>query len=157
MLPFKATTRAAAAVVAWQHDLNVKELIFDKTLNLVSTKRMDDSTDTSYITDDEDLKLSSLEYQALQLYDQLLQITLEYYYLESLNESPQVVDDTSMVSTEDLDAARVELLYAKALYTLRNNMEESMIVANPMIQSVHGGKPNSIDRCVPIRCRFFTF
>lgn len=44
------------------------------------------------------------------------------------------------VSEEDLSTARQELLKAKAAYQVRNNVIESVFIANPILKAVHGGK-----------------
>lgn len=48
------------------------------------------------------------------------------------------------VSEEDLSTARQELLKAKATYQVRNNVIESVLIANPTLKAVHGGKNATI-------------
>jgi hypothetical protein len=43
------------------------------------------------------------------------------------------------VSEQDLRAAQEALLEAKALYALRNSIVENVIMANPILKSVHAG------------------
>ena len=96
---------------------------------------------------EDDLDLSNLERQTLQLYDQLREVTLEYHYLQVLQESPLAASDATTLTVEDIEAARLELLDAKARYTLRNNIEESILTVNPIIQAVHNHEnPSLISR-----------
>lgn len=39
----------------------------------------------------------------------------------------------------DIQAAKEELLETKALYTLRSNIVESVLVSNPILKAVHAG------------------
>ena len=43
------------------------------------------------------------------------------------------------VSEEEIEAAERELLDAKASYSLRNNIIESILVADPVLKAVHAG------------------
>jgi hypothetical protein len=44
------------------------------------------------------------------------------------------------VSEEDIKSAQQELLKAKALYQLRSNVVESVLIANPILKAVHAGR-----------------
>lgn len=54
--------------------------------------------------------------------------------------SDEVVD----VTEEDLKSARQELLKARALYQVRNNVIQSVLIANPILKAVHGSKNATI-------------
>lgn len=56
----------------------------------------------------------------------------------------QVSDEPLEVSQEDLTTARQELLTAKAAYQVRNKVIESVLIANPILKAVHGGKNATI-------------
>jgi len=43
------------------------------------------------------------------------------------------------VNEEDIKTAQHELLQAKALYQVRNNIVENVLVANPILKAVHAG------------------
>lgn len=92
---------------------------------------------------EDDLHLSNLERQALQLYDQLREVTLEYHYLKALQQPPFAASDAATVTDEHIETARLELLDAKARYTLRNNIEENILTVNPVIQAVHNHENSS--------------
>jgi hypothetical protein len=60
------------------------------------------------------------------------------------NKGLQTIDEVMEVSSEDLATARQELLKAKATYQVRNNVIESVLIANPILKAVHGGKNATI-------------
>jgi hypothetical protein len=43
-------------------------------------------------------------------------------------------------SDEDLTSARQEVLKAKATYQVKHNVIESVLIANPILKAIHGGK-----------------
>jgi hypothetical protein len=45
---------------------------------------------------------------------------------------------------EEIAAAQEELLKAKAAYQVRTNVIQSVLIANPILKAVHGGKNASI-------------
>lgn len=47
-------------------------------------------------------------------------------------------------SEEDLTAARQEVLKAKAAYQVKHNVIESVLITNPILKAVHGGKNATI-------------
>jgi hypothetical protein len=47
-------------------------------------------------------------------------------------------------SEEEITAAQQELLQVKAAYQVRNNVIQSVLIANPILKAVHGGKRASI-------------
>lgn len=47
--------------------------------------------------------------------------------------------DPTTVSERDIQIAQDELLEAKALYVLRNDIIESILIANPILKAVHTG------------------
>lgn len=48
------------------------------------------------------------------------------------------------MSEEQIIVAQQELLEAKASYQLRNNIVQSVLIANPIIKAVHAGNNASI-------------
>lgn len=54
------------------------------------------------------------------------------------------VDEPEDVTDEDIIAATQEVLQAKAVYQVRNNIVESVLVANPILKAVHAAKNASI-------------
>jgi hypothetical protein len=48
------------------------------------------------------------------------------------------------VSDEDIKKAQQELLEAKAAYQVRTNVIENVLIANPILNAVHGGKNASV-------------
>ena len=48
-------------------------------------------------------------------------------------------DEPAEVSDKDIKTAQHELLKAKALYQVRNNIVESVLVTNPILKAVHAG------------------
>jgi hypothetical protein len=48
------------------------------------------------------------------------------------------------VSEEDIKVAQQELLDAKAAYQVRNNIVESVLIANPVLKAVHAANDATI-------------
>jgi hypothetical protein len=100
------------------------------------------------------------EKRILDVYDRLEELQLEIALLKaqgvlSQGESSlpvicQVVtnlpisDEPMDASEEDIVTAQQDLLKAKAAYQVRNNVIESVLIANPILKAVHGGKNASI-------------
>ncbi|KFY82121.1 hypothetical protein V500_10804 [Pseudogymnoascus sp. VKM F-4518 (FW-2643)] len=84
-----------------------------------------------------ELQLSELERQILDLYDRLEELQLEIGLLSA----PEPTQDASAedVTDEDLQAEQQALLEAKARYTLKKSISESILVANPILKAVHAG------------------
>lgn len=115
------------------------------------------------------LHLSDAEREVLELYDQLEELKLEMALLqaqsEELNgESPRgaswvegwiltgTVAIDQQVTEAEVEAAERELLDAKASYTLRKNIVESVLVADPVLKAVHAGaNATPVERCVSPR------
>ena len=49
------------------------------------------------------------------------------------------IDQSEVVSEEDLKDAERALLNAKAHHALRNSIVESVLIANPILKAVHAG------------------
>ncbi|KAI1770829.1 centromere protein H (CENP-H)-domain-containing protein [Hypoxylon cercidicola] len=89
------------------------------------------------------LLLSKDEKRVLDLHDRLQQLRLEIALLAAQN------NYTSTTSTEDgsIEAAQKALLDSRSRYVLRNQVVESVMVANPILQAVHNGtKASPIER-----------
>ncbi|KAH8650154.1 centromere protein H (CENP-H)-domain-containing protein [Xylariales sp. PMI_506] len=80
------------------------------------------------------LHLSDDEKRILELYDRLQQLRLEVSLITAQKEYTS--DQTTSTSIEQ---AQNELLEARAKYILRNDVVESVLMANPVLQAVHGG------------------
>jgi len=104
--------------------------------------------------------LTEDEKRILEVYDRLEELQLEIALLKAqgvlslgelflfvnqdCNQSLQTSDEPMDVSEEDLTAARQELLKAKATYQVKNNVIESVLIANPILKAIHGGKNATI-------------
>ncbi|KAF2727971.1 hypothetical protein EJ04DRAFT_538671 [Polyplosphaeria fusca] len=75
---------------------------------------------------------SSLEQQALHLYDQLRDFELQQSLLKSQNK-----DDALQ---EQLIAAEREAMDAKGEYELRNQISHNVLAMEPVLKAVHGGE-----------------
>jgi hypothetical protein len=54
------------------------------------------------------------------------------------------LDEPVEATEEDIKAAEQELLKAKAKYQVRNNVIESVLIANPILKAVHAGSNATI-------------
>lgn len=104
--------------------------------------------------------LTDQEKRILDVYDRLEELQLEIALLkaqgvlsqgesflfmkEKTNKSLRSSDEPVDVSEEEIAAAQEELLKAKAAYQVRNNVIQSVLIANPILKAVHGGKSASI-------------
>ena len=104
--------------------------------------------------------LTDEEKRILEVYDRLEELQLDIALLKAqgvlsqgelfllvqrkFNKGLQTSDEPMNVSEEDLTTARQELLKAKATYQVRNNVIESVLIANPILKAVHGGKNATI-------------
>ncbi|KAH8789301.1 centromere protein H (CENP-H)-domain-containing protein [Hyaloscypha finlandica] len=86
--------------------------------------------------------LTEDEKRILDVYDRLEELQLDIAHLKALGVLSQ--DEPLEVSQEDLTTARQELLTAKAAYQVRNKVIESVLIANPILKAVHGGKNATI-------------
>lgn len=113
--------------------------------------------------------LDTREQKILELYDQLEQITLECSLLEAQNTTGKNkcfqycnyfhlifkgrVDD---VNEEIIKTAQDELLDSQALYSLRNNILESILIANPVLKAVHAGQKASLVERYVFSCQKYS-
>jgi hypothetical protein len=82
------------------------------------------------------------EKRVLDLYDRLEELQLEVALLKAQGVISK--DTTRDVSEKDIQNAQQELLEAKAAYSLRSNIVESILVANPILNAVHAGANGSL-------------
>ncbi|CAG8951899.1 hypothetical protein HYFRA_00005703 [Hymenoscyphus fraxineus] len=82
------------------------------------------------------------EQRVLDLYDRMEELQLEIALLKSQGTLSQ--DEPDEVSEEDIKSAQKELLDAKTAYQLRNNIVESVLIANPILKAVHSGSNATI-------------
>ncbi|CAG8973291.1 hypothetical protein HYALB_00000053 [Hymenoscyphus albidus] len=84
------------------------------------------------------------EQRVLDLYDRMEELQLEIALLKSQGTLSQGSDEPDEVSEEDIKSAQQELLNAKTAYQLRNNIVESVLIANPILKAVHSGSNATI-------------
>ncbi|KAI1503753.1 centromere protein H (CENP-H)-domain-containing protein [Biscogniauxia marginata] len=80
------------------------------------------------------LPLSKDERRILELHDRLQQLQLE---IALLNAQRNYVPDTA--SERSVEAVQKELLNSRSRYVLRNDVVDSVMSANPILQAVHNG------------------
>ncbi|ETS86914.1 hypothetical protein PFICI_00742 [Pestalotiopsis fici W106-1] len=80
------------------------------------------------------LPLSEDEKRVLELYDRLQQLQLE---IALITAQKNYTPSTSRAQT--VEDAQNDLLESRARYVLRNQVTESVVMANPVLQAVHGG------------------
>lgn len=104
--------------------------------------------------------LTGEEMRILEVYDRLEELQLEIALLKAqgvlsqgdwfsfvvklYNKGLRISDEPMDVSEEELTTSRQELLKAKATYQVRNNVIKSVLIANPILKAVHGGKNATI-------------
>ncbi|KAI1460432.1 centromere protein H (CENP-H)-domain-containing protein [Annulohypoxylon moriforme] len=91
------------------------------------------------------LLLSDDEKRILELHDRLQQLQLEIALLTAQKN----YDPSTSLSTENgsIEAAQKALLDSRSKYVLRNQVVESVVAANPILQAVHNGtKASPIER-----------
>ncbi|KAI1089546.1 centromere protein H (CENP-H)-domain-containing protein [Rostrohypoxylon terebratum] len=91
------------------------------------------------------LLLSDDEKRILDLHDRLQQLQLEIALLTAQKN----YDPSTSPSTENgnIEAAQKALLDSRSRYVLRNQVVESVVAANPILQAVHNGtKASPIER-----------
>jgi len=86
--------------------------------------------------------LTEEEKRVLDVYDLLEELQLEIALLKAQGVLSQ--EETMDTSEEDIVTAQQDLLKFKAAYQVRNNVIESVLIANPVLKAVHGGKNASI-------------
>jgi hypothetical protein len=104
--------------------------------------------------------LTEEEKRVLDVYDRLEELQLEIALLKAqgvLSQGESLLvgkikfskhlptsDEPMDTSKDDIITAQQDLLKAKAAYQVRNNVIESVLMANPILKAVHGGKNVSI-------------
>ncbi|KAI1209385.1 centromere protein H (CENP-H)-domain-containing protein [Annulohypoxylon truncatum] len=91
------------------------------------------------------LLLSDDEKRILELHDRLQQLQLEIALLTAQkNYDPST---SLLTENESMEAAQKALLDSRSRYVLRNQVAESIVAANPILQAVHNGtKASPIER-----------
>ncbi|KAI0172241.1 centromere protein H (CENP-H)-domain-containing protein [Hypoxylon sp. FL1284] len=92
----------------------------------------DESMDTST-----PLLLSSDEKSVLELHDRLQQLQLEIALLTA--QKKYRTSTATSAEESNIEAAQKALLDSRSRYALRNQVVESVMVANPILQAVHNG------------------
>jgi len=95
------------------------------------------------------LKLLESEQKILSLWDQLQELQLERALLEIQPTIPQtsVTSLSSDALEAELEAAEKALLEARTTYMLRNNITTNVLIADPILKSVHeASSANTIER-----------
>ncbi|KAN0117210.1 Centromere protein H (CENP-H) domain containing protein [Hyaloscypha variabilis] len=82
--------------------------------------------------------LTEDEQRILDFYDRLEELQQEIAFLKAQGVLSQ--DEPMEASDEDLTSARQEVLKAKATYQVKHNVIESVLIANPILKAIHGGK-----------------
>ncbi|KAF3012813.1 hypothetical protein E8E14_008023 [Neopestalotiopsis sp. 37M] len=86
-------------------------------------------------TDQEDfLLLSEDEKRVLELYDRLQQLQLE---IALITAQKNYIPSSSQ--SQSVEEAQNDLLESRARYVLRDQVTESVVMTNPVLQAVHGG------------------
>ncbi|KAL3420792.1 hypothetical protein PVAG01_07237 [Phlyctema vagabunda] len=99
----------------------------------VEMTRDEDNDDQPLFTDDEK--------RVLELYDRLEELKLERAFLEAQGALSRDIQPHE-ASEQDIKRAQSELLEIKAKHSLRANVIESVIAANPILNAIHAG-PNA--------------
>ncbi|KAE9376752.1 hypothetical protein N431DRAFT_184047 [Stipitochalara longipes BDJ] len=86
--------------------------------------------------------LTEDEKRILDVYDRLEELQQEIAFLKAQGVLSQ--NEPMEASEEDLTTARQEVLKAKATYQVKHNVIESVLIANPILKAVHGGKNATI-------------
>ncbi|KAH8204225.1 hypothetical protein TruAng_001645 [Truncatella angustata] len=81
------------------------------------------------------LLLSDDEKRVLELYDRLQQLQLEIALITA--QKDHVSDQRQ---PQSIESAQNDLLESRAKYVLRNEVVESIVMANPVLQAIHGGE-----------------
>ena len=105
------------------------------------------------------LLMNKDEKRVLELYDRLEELQLDIALLKAQGVLSQgefnpphhshvlISVDESMEGPQDdeeVERARDDLLKAKARYQVRNNIIQSVLIANPILKAVHSGENASI-------------
>ncbi|KAG9248707.1 centromere protein H (CENP-H)-domain-containing protein [Calycina marina] len=87
--------------------------------------------------------MTDQERRILEVYGRLEELQLEIALLKAQGILPKG-KDSAEVTEENIKTAQDELLKAKALYQVRNNIVENVFVANPILKAVHAGDNASV-------------
>ncbi|KAI2620688.1 centromere protein H (CENP-H)-domain-containing protein [Hypomontagnella submonticulosa] len=91
------------------------------------------------------LRLSNDERRILELHDRLQQLQLEIALLTAQREYDP--NTSHPAGDGSIEAAQKALLDSRSKYVLRNQVVESVVAANPILQAVHNGtKASPIER-----------
>ena len=102
--------------------------------------------------------MTEQEKRILEVYDRLEELQLEIALLRARGilskgmHSDHIychvflpfIDEPVEATEEDIKLAEQDLLKAKALYQVRTNIVENVLVANPILKAVHAGSNASI-------------
>jgi hypothetical protein len=102
--------------------------------------------------------MTEQEERTLEMYDRLEELQLEIALLKARGVLSQgmrsngiccyvfllFTDEPVDATEEDIKAAEQDLLKAKALYQVRTNIVENVLMANPILKAVHAGTNASI-------------
>jgi hypothetical protein len=102
--------------------------------------------------------MTEQEKRTLEMYDRLEELQLEIALLKARGVLSQgmrsngiccyvfllFTDEPVEATEEDIKAAEQDLLKAKALYQVRTNIVENVLMANPILKAVHAGTNASI-------------
>ncbi|KAI1759563.1 centromere protein H (CENP-H)-domain-containing protein [Hypoxylon sp. FL1150] len=91
------------------------------------------------------LLLSNGEKDVLELHDRLQELQLEIALLAAQNN--YILDRATSTRGDNIEAAQKALLDSRSRYVLRNEVVQSVIVANPILQAIHNGtKASPVER-----------
>jgi hypothetical protein len=102
--------------------------------------------------------MTEQEKRTLEMYDRLEELQLEIALLKARGVLSQgmrsngiccyvfllFTDEPVEATEENIKAAEQDLLKAKALYQVRTNIVENVLMANPILKAVHAGTNASI-------------
>ncbi|CAD6506328.1 BgTH12-07254 [Blumeria graminis f. sp. triticale] len=87
-------------------------------------------------------QLSELEEWVLRCYNRIENLCLELALLNVRDQQPQ--DDLEIVTSTGIVDAHNELLKAKAAFQIRKNIVESILIANPLLESAQADTSESV-------------
>ncbi|KAI6249571.1 hypothetical protein HI914_01931 [Erysiphe necator] len=88
--------------------------------------------------------LTQEENQILESYNQLLELHQEVALEKAKSKLKRALDEPVHVSELDISEAQDALLKARALFQVRSNVTESVIITNPVLKAVHADVGTSI-------------
>ncbi|KAG9232910.1 centromere protein H (CENP-H)-domain-containing protein [Amylocarpus encephaloides] len=97
-----------------------------------------EGVETSEGADENPPLFTDEEQRILDLYERMEELQLDIALLRSQGTLSQ--EEADDVSDQDVKTAQQELLQAKSTYQLRNDIVESVLVANPILKAVHLGE-----------------